>query len=120
MEHFEIYQREGNCKKPIYIEDLIPFGRDNAICRDELLMACEIEGLCSTDRKMRKLIQDARVDCVILNNSDGWGYYRPTLEDLHDLQRYIRQEEKRAKVVFRDIKKARALYEDLQKGRLSE
>ena len=52
------------------------------------------------------------MDYVILKNSDSHGYYRPSLEDMQDLQRYIRQEEKRAKSTFRNIQRAKALYDD--------
>lgn len=69
------------------------------------------------DRAMRLLIQKDRKDFVILNLSNGDGYYRISKDDMQDLQRYIRQEEKRAKSSFRNIKLARALYEDLLHGR---
>lgn len=120
METFDLYKKEGNGIKPIFVEDLIPFGRENAISREALLMDCDRVGLCSDDRAMRRLIQRARIDTVILNNQNGNGYYRPTHDDLLDLQRYINQEENRAKVIFKDIKKAKALYEDLKKGRINE
>lgn len=107
--------------KPVFgIADFIPIGMDKAITREELLNVCISEGLCKSDREMRKLIEKARIDYVILNHSDGRGYYRPSREDMQELQRYIRQEEKRAKSTFKNITMAKALYEDYQHGRIEE
>ena len=111
----------------ITIIDLIPTGRDNAISRDYLVILCVSKGLVdwklsleSRDRAMRRLLEKARLDYTILNLSDGEGYYRPSRDDLQDLQRYIRQEENRAKSTFRNISNAKALYEDYKRGRLTE
>lgn len=120
MQHFSVYKPVAKGKPVFGIADYIPIGRENAITRDELLKVCITEKLCETDREMRKLIERARIDYVILNHSDGRGYYRPSREDMQDLQRYIRQEEKRAKSSFRNIKRAKALYEDYQHGRIEE
>jgi hypothetical protein len=103
----------------IVIADLIPIGRENAIKREELLKSCIQNGIATNDRAMRKEIEKAKRDYVILNNSDSKGYYRPSREDMQDLQRYIRQEEKRAKSTFKNIKRAKALYEDYKSGRVS-
>lgn len=128
METFSIYQKHPTSRnRPIVtIADLIPEGRDNAISRNSLVQLCVQNGLIEEnvrfkDRAMRKLIEKDRVDFVILNRhgSEG-GYYRPTHEDMIDLQRYIRQEEKRAKAVFRNLKMVRALYEDYKYGRIGE
>lgn len=112
-----IYQKQGNGKPDaLCIADLIPFGRENAISRKSLVNKCILNGLveedCDADRKMRKLIEKARLDYVILNNSDGKGYYRPCKEEMEDLQKYIRQEKSRALSSFRNIKLAQALYDD--------
>lgn len=106
--------------KPIFIEDLIPFGRDNAIKREKLLEKCIDNGLCHNDRRMRQLIERARLDSVILNLSNGDGYYRRTVKDVHELQRYIKQEKNRAISSFKSSKKATMLYEDYIKGRITE
>lgn len=100
------------------IADLIPVGRENAISKERLMQLCITSGLIddsTTDknRLMRRLIAKDRVDFVILNLSDGNGYYRVSHDDLLDLQRYIKQEESRAKKVFKNITLARALYDDL-------
>ena len=100
------------------IADLIPVGRENAISKERLMQLCITSSLIddsTTDknRLMRRLIAKDRVDFVILNLSDGNGYYRVSHDDLLDLQRYIKQEESRAKKVFKNITLARALYDDL-------
>lgn len=126
MERFSIYQKKasGNIGTQINIAVLIPQGRDNTIDRFELTRKCIDAGLIrdcgndeSNDRSMRKLLRIARRDYVILNRSGG-GYYRPTKDELKELQKYIRQEESRAKAVFANLKMAKALYEDLKAGRL--
>ena len=118
MDRFYIKQKVANGKSNATIADLIPQGRDNAISRKELLNLCVLHDLCKTDREMRRLIEIARIDYVILNNSSFGGYYRPSLDDMQDLQRYIRQEEKRAKSTFKNITMAKALYEDYKHGRV--
>jgi hypothetical protein len=113
VETFIIYKKAVEPKPPVIcIADLIPVGRENAIKREELLKSCIQNGIATNDRQMRDKIAKAKMDYVILNNSDSHGYYRPALEDMQDLQRYIRQEEKRAKSTFKNIKRAKALYED--------
>lgn len=126
MERFYIYQPNGTPQSQEHaIVDYIPVGRDNAISRASLLYRCVRDGLISgelkptgQDRAMRKLIEKARVDYTILNLSNGKGYYRVSLDDLQDLQRYIRQEEKRAKSTFKNISMAKKLYEDYKAGRI--
>lgn len=126
MERFNIYQKKaaGNNNPQINIAMLIPQGRDNFVSRFELTKQCLEKGLIDSnshdpDRAMRKLLEIARRDYVILNRSGG-GYYRPTKDELKELQKYIRQEENRAKAVFSNLKMAKALYEDLKAGRLDE
>lgn len=126
MEHFAVYTPKATPTPPaITIIDLIPTGRDNAISRDYLVTLCVQNGLVdenkspkSKDRAMRRLLERARLDYTILNLSDGEGYYRPSKDDLQDLQKYIRQEESRAKATFRNISNAKALYEDYMHGRI--
>ena len=123
METFSFYQKEASGRANLTISDLIPVGRENAISRKMLTQLCVQNNLIDfsvkdKDRAMRNLIEKDRRDFVILNLSNGDGYYRPTVEDIQDLQRYIRQEESRAKASFRNLKKARALYEDFKHSRL--
>lgn len=111
--------RTEHVEAQITIADLIPFGSENAISRQTLVAEAIANGLVEengdSDRTTRKLIQNARIDYTILNRPNG-GYYRPTHEDLLELCKYIRQEEKRATSIFRSIKKAKALYEDYKRG----
>lgn len=126
MERFYIYQPKGIPQSQEHaIVDYIPVGRNNAITRTELLNLCIRNGLVSgelshttQDREMRRLIEKARLDYTILNLSNGNGYYRVSRDDLQDLQRYIRQEEKRAKSTFKNISMAKKLYEDYKAERL--
>lgn len=124
MNTFGIYQKQASGKSITTIADLIPVGRENAISRKVLVSLCVGNGLIADDirdkdRAMRLLVQKARVDYVILNLSNGDGYYRVSREDMQDLQRYIKQEEKRAKAAFKNLKKAKALYEDYKHDRVS-
>lgn len=126
MKRFYMYVPAGTGPKEEHsIVDLIPVGRDNAISRKLLVQLCVNNGLingnlspASQDREMRKLIEKARLDYVILNFSDGNGYYRVSREDMQDLQRYIKQGENRAKANFRSLTMAKKMYEDLKAGRL--
>ena len=103
--------------------DLIPIGRDNAINRQLLTQKAVFYGLIDKnakcpDRLMRRLLEKTRLDFIILNLSDGNGYYRPSRDDLMDLNRYIRQEESRAKATFRNLSMAKKLYADYRAERL--
>ena len=124
MIKFVVYTKDVEKKEPlITIADLIPIGRENAINRNSLTELCVSFGLIDErikdkDRLMRELISKARIDYTILNLSDGNGYYRPSKDDLLELQRYIRQEEKRAISTFKNLEMAKTLYEDYKSGRL--
>lgn len=124
-ERFYIYTSEVNepANEDVSIANFIPSGSANAITRKMLISKCVDSGLIDKsivfkDRMARRLIQKERLNCVILNLSDGNGYYRPTHDDLLDLQRFIRQEENRAKEIFRNISLAKKLCEDYKSGRL--
>lgn len=126
MDEYSVYVPKAKAEpiQSITIVDLIPVGRDNAVPRNVLVAKCVSYGLVkegkNKDRKTRDLINRARRDYTILNLSNGVSYYRPSIEDLQDLQRYIRQEEKRGKATFKNIKTAKALYADYLHGRLGE
>lgn len=128
MQRFYTYgpQSTGESIPAHPIVELIPIGRDNAIPRNELVMDCVRCGLVDDglsesgkDRATRRLIEKARKDYTILNLSNGNGYYRVSREDLQDLQRYIRQEENRAKATFKNLSMAKKLYEDYKAGRIT-
>ena len=123
MHRFTCYVPQAKGKAPaITIADLIPVGRDNAIRRDALRSLCVHHRLVASDtaqdREMRILIKIARRDYVILNLSNGKGYYRVSKEDMEDLRRYIRQETNRGKEIFRNLAMAKKLYEDYKHDRL--
>ena len=85
----------------INIVDYIPFGAKNAIKRHTL-----VDMVGCTDREVRRMIESARQEGnVILNFSDGKGYFRP--ERKEEVERYIRQEEARAKTIFFNLKSAK-------------
>lgn len=67
------------------IEEYIPYGKDNAISREQL---CGVARL--SDRQMRQEIEDARKRCPIINLQDGKGYYRPTAEEKSDVEAWLR------------------------------
>ena len=73
------------------ITDYIGIGQENAVTREQL----QIRSGIKDDRKIRKLIEQARFEGIpIINNQDGSGYY--ITNDPEELERYIRQECKRA------------------------
>lgn len=127
MHRFNVYTKKVNTEREqtLSIADLIPIGRDNAISRKLLTDKCISAGLIDKnisdkDRAMRRLLEKARRDYTILNISDGNGYYRVSREDLQDLQRYIKQEDNRAKAAFRNHALAKKLYEDYKAGRIKD
>ena len=88
------------------ILEYIPFGRDNAIKRKNLR---DLTGL--SDRDMRRAIELARKETPIINLQDGRGYYRP--DDRDDLQRYVLQEQARAKKILQNINVACRAYNEI-------
>lgn len=72
------------------ITDYIPTGRENAVTRVHLR---EVTGL--PDRKVREEIEQARrKGAIIINAQDGAGYYQS--EDIKDIAKQYRQNERRA------------------------
>lgn len=127
MNRFYMYAPKASPKPKeetlLSIAELIPFGKENAIRRRDLLKKCVDIGLVDEkakdpDRNMRKLISRARLDFAILNDQDSQGYYRPTKEDYAELRKHIAQEKKRAVSVFRTIRQEEALLEDIMAERL--
>lgn len=100
------------------IENLIPKGKNNAISRMELLNRCILHGLANNDRSMRRLIEESRKENVILNLSNGKGYFIPDKEDLSDLRHYIAQEKCRSISINRNLKMASNLLADMECGRI--
>ena len=88
------------------ILEYIPYGRENAIKRKNLR---DLTGL--SDRDMRRAIELARKETPIINMQDGRGYYRPDNRD--DLQRYVLQEQARAKNILQNINVACRAYNEI-------
>ena len=79
------------------IIDFIPFGKENAITREQLRM---ITGM--PDRKMRDLISEAREEWPILNLQTGDGYYMPKedrLSEIAEVKKWLKQEGNREKSI---------------------
>lgn len=90
------------------IIEYIPEGFENAISRKSL---CNITGL--NDRAVRMLIEEARRYTIIISNNDGSGYWiypeKPTEQEKQLLNRYVKQQESRAKSIFYALYPARKL-----------
>lgn len=84
------------------ITDFIPYGRENAISRQAL---AQLTGM--DDRQVRRMIEDARCNVVIINLQDGKGYYLPTSNEREDVVRWYRATLKRAKKILRGLRAAR-------------
>ena len=100
------------------ITDIIPKGSKNAISRTYLLTLCKEHGIANSDREMRRQIEQARKSEVILNLSDGRGYFIPDENDKDKLRIYLKQESDRCASVVRNLHIARAYMEDLEYGRV--
>jgi hypothetical protein len=102
------------------IEKLIPYGKKNAITREELYYQIKTMGYDASDRCIRQLIEEAKRErgAYIVNNGDG--YFFPTIEEYEDLQTYILTQESRAKSIFDGIKGHKAFLEDILKGRIAD
>lgn len=90
------------------IINYIPEGYANAISRKEL---CRITGM--KDRDMRAAIEIARRKTIIISSCNGSGYWLypddPTPEEKQMLQKYVKQQESRAKSIFYALKPARKM-----------
>lgn len=100
------------------IVDLIPKGSANAISREALLNKCTVFGLAFNDRQMRKLIEEARKEAVIICLCDGRGYFIPDKDDQDKLRHYINQEHDRSIAILRNLTMANNLLEDMECGRI--
>lgn len=92
--------------KMFEIANLIPYGAENAIDRYDLLRNVrEILGDIS-DREMRRMLEVSRQNGnIIINFQNGKGYFRPDKKE--EVERYIRQEEARAKTIHFNLKSAK-------------
>ena len=84
------------------IIDFIPFGKENAITRERLKA---MTGL--PDREIRDMIKKERRYRPIINMQDGDGYFQPTQEEKDYVQKWLKQETRRAKSSFRSLRGAK-------------
>lgn len=93
------------------IVDYIPTGYENAISRKDL---CHKTGL--NDRVVRNLIEEARRTTIIISNNDGSGYWlypkEPTEKEKLLLNRFVKQQESRAKSIFYALRPARIMMKE--------
>ena len=93
------------------IIDYIPQGYKNAISRRSL---CNLTGL--NDRVVRGLIEEARQETIIISNNDGSGYWlypkEPTEHEKLLLNRFVKQQESRAKSIFYALRPARIMMKE--------
>lgn len=94
------------------IADYIPFGKDNAISRKRL---SEITGL--SDRKLREVIALERRNTIIINLSNGQGYFQP-INGLEDdlVVDYYKQENSRLKRIGWSLAATRKRVREIQNG----
>ena len=105
--------------------NLLGFGEENAVKRNELVERCVGAGLISKDtidkdRTMRNILKRARMEYVILNDCKGNGYYRATPKDRNNLSRSNKREDGRAISTFAGTKVSKAYEEDINHGRIEE
>lgn len=84
------------------IADFIPVGKENAISRSQLV---KLTGL--SDRIVRDMIALERRNTAILNLQNGAGYYIPSESDKGEIERFVKQEEARAKSIFWSLRGAK-------------
>ncbi len=82
----------GEIAVSLNVGRIIPLGRENAVKRTTLS-----NQLGRTDREVRKWIEGLRREIPILNFQDGRGYFQP--DNIKDVERWIRQEEKRIRMI---------------------
>lgn len=99
-------------KESIKIVDYIPFGKENAISRQQLE---RVTGL--SDRDVREAISLARRNTVILNLSNGKGYFQPIQGEEDDLVvKYFKQEDSRLKRIGWSLLATRRRGKEIQNG----
>lgn len=99
-------------KESIKIVDYIPFGKENAISRQQLVRTTGL-----SDRDMREIISLARRDTVILNLSNGKGYFQPIPGEEDDLVvKYFKQEDSRLKRIGWSLLATRRRVKEIQNG----
>ena len=83
------------------ILDMIGIGIDHPTKRRDIA-----EAMSMSDREVRRVITRLRKYYCICNMQDGRGYYIPAWDDKDSIERYIRQEQARAKSISRGLRGA--------------
>lgn len=96
-------------KESIKIVDYIPFGKENAISRQQLE---RVTGL--SDRDVREAISLARRNTVILNLSNGKGYFQPIQGEDDLVVKYFKQEGSRLKRIGWSLLATRRRVKEIQ------
>lgn len=99
LEEFDKPEDELSTMHQMVLDNI---GYGYTITREEL---CDITGL--SDRQVRKIIEDLRRQYVILNDQNGYGYYRT--HNILKVLRYYRQELARALSILRRLLPMRRL-----------
>lgn len=88
------------------ISEYVPYGAENAISRHDLLNVVRSAFGDVSDREMRRMLEYARQNGnIIINFQNGKGYFRPDSKE--EIEKYIRQEEARAKTIHFNLKSAK-------------
>ena len=98
----EAEEEEELSPMTLKVLEQIPFGKKHAITRMGLRFRTGL-----SDRQVRNIIEELRRTYVIINDSDGNGYYRSY--DLDDIERNYRQERARALSILRRLRVMRTL-----------
>lgn len=72
-----------NAQRRIQIAEVIPFGHDNGVSREELIRRTGLP-----DRLVRDAINKS--DALIINLQDGKGYFQPNPDEGHLVDAWIR------------------------------
>ena len=88
------------------ISEYVPYGAENAISRHDLLNVVRSAFGEVSDREMRRMLEYSRQNGnIIINFQNGKGYFRPDSKE--EIEKYIRQEEARAKTIHFNLKSAK-------------
>lgn len=101
----EAVRTEASCFTAI-LANAIPFGRRNAVTRSDLAAK-----LGMTDRQMRKAVEDARNEgLIILCECNGRGYYQS--DDLNEIYHQYKQDTNRAMSILKRRQTMRRLLKE--------
>lgn len=93
------------------ILEFIPVGKENAVSRHLLCQTIKL-----SDRKMRKLIEEAREKGeIIINLQDGSGYYRPSDDDIDEIEAQYKINNSRAMSILVQQKPMRKVLKEAGK-----